>query len=212
MHPRSRAVLNFVTEEAAPSAERGCREESGHGYRPSAEGSASWPVWSGLRPAVLPFRLCYTKLAAETATCLDEVSICAPRKVQVHSFNNNSFCPVGLGPQITGSLTVCVSLLWISSTLVQTDRSLGVPFTQAVTQRPRGMETLPRFVLSPASLHAFSLPYSQTQSILTFPFFPCGPDLVTDSLYGTFLTVWLIYRLWFQGRWTKCRNSTDVVT
>jgi len=44
MHPRSRAVLNFVTEEAAPSAERGCREESGHGYRPSAEGSASWPV------------------------------------------------------------------------------------------------------------------------------------------------------------------------
>lgn len=98
--------------------------------------------------------------------------------------------PCGLrAPNSTGSLTGCVSLLWISSTLSQTEGSLGVPFPQAVTQRPRGMETRPRFVLSPASWRAFSLPYRQTQSILTFPFFPCGSDLVTDSLYGTFLTV-----------------------
>lgn len=61
-----------------------------------AECSASWTIYNGCGQLLCLSGFVKKKTAGRrAATRLDEVKICAPRKVQVCLFNNSSLCPVG---------------------------------------------------------------------------------------------------------------------
>lgn len=107
------------------------------------------------------------------------------------------------------SLTSRISLPWFASSLARLP-----DLWESLVHRLwlRGCMEWRHFLGLSSVLRACVLSHLHTFKLrASWLFFLCEPDMVMDSFYGTFLTVWLIYSTVIPERGTKCGNSTDVV-